>query len=151
MNIRVFSTHFIESSYNYLLGTKPYLEDIKRPTLSQALKIWSEKACGHFCPELFMSFHPENEIADKHIFNSICANYELHKIEKWAVENILLQLRKDWKIKTRNVKLRIVSSMLTKLENSNNITHEENVYMFNNIVNNMRELCNDLLDEELPF
>lgn len=151
MSISVFSTHLIERSRNYILGTQPYLKDIDVQTLNDAFDIFEERKDCHFLPELLMSLHPEDEIADKKIFNRVCANYKLRKIEKWITENILLQLKKDWKIKTQSVKIRIVSSMLTKLENENSITHEENIYIFNNIVNNMRDLRNDLLDETLPF
>lgn len=151
MKISVFSKHFIECHHRYLLGTQPYREDITPPTIGNAFAGWLARKDEHWCPQLFMSLHPENEIVDKAIFNRICADYNLGKIEKWATNNILLQDAKDWKQKTKNVKMRIVAGMLNKLENSGHITHDENTYMFNNIVNNMRDLRSDILDEELPF
>lgn len=155
MYTSVFSKHFIECHYNYLIATQPQQKDkIEIPTLSEAIDGWIKRPdlkLNHWCPELFMSFHPENEIIDKSIFNLICTDPKLRKIEQWATKNILLCIRQDWKIQTRNVKFRIVSGMLNKLVDEKRITRDENIYMFDNIVHNMRRLSNDLLDSDLPF
>jgi hypothetical protein len=133
------------------MGTRPW-DKIEKPDLSEAVNGWiARKDLVNWMPELFMSLHPEDEIADKIIFNHICARYKLCNVHRWAVQNILLQIRADWKPKTQAVKLRIVAGMLNALEKEKIITVEENIYMFNNIVQNLRDLRIDLIDSDLPF
>lgn len=147
----VFSNHFVECYYKYLMGTRPW-DKIEKPDLSEAINGWiARKDLVNWMPELFMSLHPEDEIADKIIFNHICARYKLCNVHRWAVQNIFLQIRADWKPKTQAVKLRIVAGMLNSLEKEKIITAEENIYMFNNIVQNMHNLRIDLIDSDLPF
>lgn len=155
MNTCVFSNHFIWCHYKYLLATQPQRKDIiTAPTISEAIDAWIERADlrnHHWCPEIFMSLHPENNVADKNIFNRICADNDLRSIEQWVTKNILLCIRKDWKIKTQNVKLRIVAGMLNNLVNKRCITSDENIYIFNNIVTNVYGLRKDMLYADLPF
>lgn len=155
MSISVFSTHFIECQINYLTCTQAKRRDeIEEINLSEAFDAWIARPDlkqRHWCPQLLMSLHPEDEIADKYIFNRVCADYRLGKVSQWATDNILLKIRADWKLQTRNVKYRIVAGMLNKLVDNNCITHDQNIYIFNNIVKNMQTLRNDLLDSDLPF
>ena len=155
MSISVFSNHFIECHVNYLTGTQAKRRDrIEETNISEAFDAWiarSDLKYRHWCPQLLMSLHPEDEIADKDIFNRVCADYRLSKVSQWATDNILLKVRADWKLQTRNVKYRIVAGMLNKLVDDNCITHDQNIFIFNNIVNNMQTLRNDLLDYDIPF
>lgn len=149
----VFSCFIIECHYNYLLATQPQKKDIIIPTVSEAMDGWISRPdliCNPFCPQIFMSLHPEDEVADKNVFNRICANNNLRDVERWVTKNILLSMRKDLP-KTTNVKLRITAGMLNRLVNKRYITNEENIYMFNNIVKNAYELRRDMLYADLPF
>lgn len=152
----VFSNHFIECYYNYLVGTQPQLsrDKIEPPTLAKALNFWIERQDlkeSHWCPQLFMTLHPDADIADKIVFNQICKNPELRKVEQWATKNILLCIKKDWNVKTRHVKFRIVAGMLNKLAQNHCISEDDNIYMFNNMVINMHDLDRDLIYTDLPF
>ena len=154
MSISVFSNHFIERQVLYLMATqRKQRDEIEMPTISEALDTWINRKdlITHWCPEILLSLHPGNEIADRNIFNRVCADNRLRKIEQWVTKNILMCVRKDWKIQTRNVKFRIVAGMLNNLVSEKCITHEENIYIFDNIVKNMQELSNDLIYADLPF
>jgi len=155
MKLSVFSSHFISSHHDYLMATHPWgTNSINKITLSDAFDGWAKREDllpNHWCPELFMFLVPEFKQLDNSIYNHICTNHELRTVHNWAVNNILLNVRKDWKIQTRNVKIRILAGMLNALEYNNKISKDENIWMLSNAKLNMNTLRNDLLMSDLPF
>lgn len=83
-----------------------------------------------------------------------CTNDKVRKVNKWVHKNIVNRAIWDnWK--TLSVKVRIAVDMLNKLENEGVISKELNLFYFDNIVANSRELYLDTMfsnpDNKLPF
>lgn len=71
-----------------------------------------------------------------------CTNEKVRKVGKWVCKNIVSQITKD-NITTTNVKIRIAVDMLNKLENEGVISKELNLFYFDNIVTNCKDLWFD--------
>lgn len=150
MNISVFSNHIIERCVLYQMTSQRKPRDkIETPTLSEAIDFYIKKF--DYEPRLLLSLHPENEIADSEISYKCATKPELHTLIRWTSKNILLCVKKDWKIQTRNVKFRIMTGMLNILAKCGCISKEEGIYIHDNIVKNMQCLSNDLMFSDLPF
>ena len=85
----------------------------------------------------------------------LCTNDKVRKINKWVHKNIVSKVIED-NLNTINVKIRIAVDMLNKLENEGVISKELNLFYFDNIVTNSRELYLDVMFGEedinkLPF
>lgn len=83
-----------------------------------------------------------------------CTNSRVREVYKWVEKNIIYRVIWDnWK--TLSVKVRIAVDMLNKLENEGVISKELNLFYFDNIVANSRELYLDTMfsnpDDDLPF
>lgn len=82
-----------------------------------------------------------------------CINHKVRKVEEWVCKNIVSQITKDT-FTTTNVKIRIAIDMLNKLEDEGEISKELNLFYFDNIVTNCRDLWLDVNiapSDELPF
>ena len=82
-----------------------------------------------------------------------CTNDKVRKIGEWVCKNIVSQITKD-NIATTNVKIRIAVDMLNKLENEGVISKELNLFYFDNIVTNCKDLWLDTCFtpmNQLPF
>lgn len=147
----VFSTNFVERCENYIKAT---LAPRDKPlTITQAYDIWMDRKdlkYSRTCPTVFLSLHPEDKIFDNNIFNRICADTELRKVEQWVTNNILMKIKTDYDPRTVSVKLRIAAGMLNKLVDKS-ITDFDNVYVFNNLIRNVHGIRIDIVNDSLPF
>ena len=150
MGISVFSNYIIECCVLCQMASQRKARDeIETPTLSEAMDFYIKKF--NYEPHLLLSLHPENEIVDNEISYKCATKPELHTLIHWTSKNILLCVRKDWKIQTRSVKLRIMTGMLNNLAKCGCISKEESIYIHDNVVKNMQSLSNDLMFSDLPF
>lgn len=80
-----------------------------------------------------------------------CYNNDgLRAVVVWINKNILLQLTKDTYI-TTEVKIRIATGMINKLVAQEKLNKDYGMVAHDILVANIRELQNDMMDEELPF
>lgn len=80
-----------------------------------------------------------------------CYNNDgLRAVVVWINKNILLQLTKDTYI-TTEVKIRIATGMINKLVAQEKLNKDYGMVAHDILVANIRELQNDIMDEELPF
>ena len=80
-----------------------------------------------------------------------CYNNDgLRAVVVWINKNILLQLTKDTYI-TTEVKIRIATGMINKLVAQEKLDKDYGMVAHDILVANIRELQNDMMDEELPF
>jgi len=80
-----------------------------------------------------------------------CYNNDgLRAVVVWINKNILLQLTKDTYI-TTEVKIRIATGMINKLVAQEKLDKDYGMVAHDILVANIRELQNNIMDEELPF
>lgn len=91
----------------------------------------------------------DSELASK-VQYEWCTNKNLRKVENWIVKNIFLQLN-DLHPKTKDVRIRIATSMLNNLVNNNQLEKELSVYIHEAFVDNLSKVWFDLEVESLPF
>ncbi len=93
----------------------------------------------------------ENEYITTSDYIYQCYNNDgLRAVVVWINKNILLQLTKDTYI-TTEVKIRIATGMINKLVAQEKLNKDYGMVAHDILVANIRELQNDIMDEELPF
>lgn len=93
----------------------------------------------------------ENEYITTSDYIYQCYNNDgLRAVVVWINKNILLQLTKDTYI-TTEVKIRIATGMINKLVAQEKLDKDYGMVAHDILVANIRELQNNIMDEELPF
>lgn len=93
----------------------------------------------------------ENEYITTSDYIYQCYNNDgLRAVVVWINKNILLQLTKDTYI-TTEVKIRIATGMINKLVAQEKLDKDYGMVAHDILVANIRELQNNMMDEELPF
>lgn len=93
----------------------------------------------------------ENEYITTSDYIYQCYNNDgLRAVVVWVNKNILLQLTKDTYI-TTEVKIRIATGMINKLVAQEKLDKDYGMVAHDILVANIRELQNNIMDEELPF
>ena len=95
-------------------------------------------------PQIMIS--GEDVDIDDDILYEYCTNEGLRTVVSWINENILFPIEKDSRVTTQ-VKLRIATGMLNKL----NLSSSLSVWIHQNVSKNILEVGSDVLTEDLPF
>ena len=144
-NYGVFSKHLLE---RHKLIQQARLR--RKVTEDEQLNIIITQDCltddiGVFkCPS-----NPESYI-DKDITYYIAAKPEMRNILHWVNNNIVSKII-NCSYSTIYVKIRIATSMLNKLVDSNVISKQDSIYIHFNMVQNLLDLKRDTIDDDLPF
>lgn len=105
---------------------------------------------GYYMPQIILECpYSDDNIANECSYK-LCTCAELRSIVSWIGANILNKLQ------TRNcdtcrVLLRIATDMLNKLYYDKVLTKQQNIYIHDNVVQNVLMLWQDLKTDDLPF
>lgn len=75
---------------------------------------------------------------------------KVRKLSEWITKNLILTIAED-SYRTINVKLRIATDMMNRLEYEGVISNNTAVIYFSNIIANIKELKNNVEMDKLPF
>lgn len=146
-----FFPNYLRKRYQLLKQAElrtPFPED-QIPELKELIQIFQHDGIEpHFFMDTF-DLDPTNEIATE-VSYKIATDPELRDVLNWICKRTLFYVIVSNYVSI-NVHIRIGTSMLNKLVESEHISKEMNIYIHDNFVQNLVDLQCAISTEELPF
>lgn len=141
----------IFSNYLALLGAKITAETRLNDIYAEMRIIQSRRKCMLDCPKVFLSGIEEE---DFDVIYTICTNKDLRNLLNWVNKSIVLNLGiidnrtiLPKLLTTIDVRLRIFTGMLNKIQ----IQKDISIKIHQNVTSNVKREMSDIVTEDLPF